>query len=242
MQTYSTGEIAKICNVSVRTVQYYDKIGLLKPSKVTDGGWREYTDSDKDKLQTVCFLTEIGLSLKTIKKVFEENGSPKFINYLLSEQKKVLRQEIERIESKVRVLDSIKKYVNNNDESVVESLINAKDVMENKRKMKKFYMGMIIFAVLLVAVEVGAVVSAIYGYWVLFGVGVAITLASAVLFSMFYYKKVAYICPQCKKTFKPSFKKMFFASHTPTTRKLTCPHCNYKGYCLETLSEKPKEN
>ena len=136
MQTYSTGEIAKNCNVSVRTVQYYDKIGLLKPSTVTEGGRREYTDNDKNKLQTICFLTEIGLSLKTIKKVFEENTSAKFIDYLLAEQKKVLKQEIERLEAKVQVLDDLKKFMNDGKTDVVDSLLNARDVMENKRKRK----------------------------------------------------------------------------------------------------------
>lgn len=242
MQTYSTGEIAKSCNVSVRTVQYYDKIGLLKPSKVTDGGRREYTDNDKNKLQTICFLTEIGLSLKTIKKVFEENTSAKFIDYLLTEQKKVLRQEIERLEAKVLVLDGLKKYMNNGETDVVDSLLSARDVMENKRKMKKFYAFMIVFAIVMVAIEVGTIISAVYNYWVLFGIGALLVVILAILFSVIYFKKVAYVCPQCKKTFKPSFKKMFFASHTPTTRKLTCPHCNYKGYCLETLAQKENKN
>ncbi|MCF0233183.1 MAG: MerR family transcriptional regulator, partial [Enterococcus sp.] len=55
-KTYSTGELAKLANVSVRTVQYYDKRGILKPSDVTEGGRRIYTDSDLDKLKTICFL------------------------------------------------------------------------------------------------------------------------------------------------------------------------------------------
>ena len=238
MQTYSTGEIAKNCNVSVRTVQYYDKIGLLKPSNVTEGGRREYTDNDKNKLQTICFLTEIGLSLKTIKKVFEENTSAKFIDYLLAEQKKVLKQEIERLEAKVQVLDDLKKFMNDGKADVVDSLLNARDIMENKRKMKRFYTFMVLFAVIMVAVEVCAIISAVYNYWVLFGIGVSIVIILAMLLSIYYFKKVAYVCPQCRKTFKPSFKKTFFASHTLTTRKLTCPHCNYNGYCLETLTEK----
>ena len=47
----------------------------------------------------------------------------------------------------------------------------------------------------------------------------------------------AYICPQCHEVFKPKFKAAFFAYHTPTTRKLTCPKCGHKGHCVETYSE-----
>ena len=43
---YKTGEFAKMANLSIRTIRYYDKIGLLKPTKVAENGYRLYTDKD----------------------------------------------------------------------------------------------------------------------------------------------------------------------------------------------------
>ncbi|MDD6956052.1 MAG: MerR family DNA-binding transcriptional regulator, partial [Solobacterium sp.] len=50
MKYYKTGEFAKMANVSLRTIRYYDTVGLLKPSVVQDNGYRLYSDSDLVKL------------------------------------------------------------------------------------------------------------------------------------------------------------------------------------------------
>ena len=51
MARYTTGELAKLCDVTVRTVQYYDSKGLLKPSDLSDGGRRLYSDEDLTNLR-----------------------------------------------------------------------------------------------------------------------------------------------------------------------------------------------
>ena len=55
MSQFSTGELAKAAEVSVRTVQYYDQRGILTPSEVTEGGRRIYHESDLERLQVICF-------------------------------------------------------------------------------------------------------------------------------------------------------------------------------------------
>ncbi len=50
-----------------------------------------------------------------------------------------------------------------------------------------------------------------------------------------YYQKVAYICPNCDYKFVPELKNFMFAAHTPHTRKLRCPNCYEKSYCLEVV-------
>ena len=56
MSQYTTGEIAKLCAVTVRTVQYYDKRGILVPSALSEGGRRLYSDDDLSRMKVICFL------------------------------------------------------------------------------------------------------------------------------------------------------------------------------------------
>ncbi|GHU41689.1 hypothetical protein FACS1894111_04360 [Clostridia bacterium] len=51
MSKYTTGEVAKLCGVSVRTIQFYDTKGLLHPTELTDGGRRLYSDTDVTQLR-----------------------------------------------------------------------------------------------------------------------------------------------------------------------------------------------
>lgn len=70
MPQYSTGELAKLCEVSVRTVQFYDAKDLLKPSELTEGGRRLYSGDDLNKLRLICMLKALGLTLASIKGIF----------------------------------------------------------------------------------------------------------------------------------------------------------------------------
>lgn len=66
MNYYKTGLFAKLANVSERTIRYYDKIGLLKPSFVMDNGYRQYSDLDLLKLQKILSLKHLGFSIEEI--------------------------------------------------------------------------------------------------------------------------------------------------------------------------------
>lgn len=65
-QYYKTGEFAKMANLSIRTIRYYDKIGLLKPTSIAENGYRLYTDKDFEKLQKILSLKYLGFSLEDI--------------------------------------------------------------------------------------------------------------------------------------------------------------------------------
>ena len=64
---YTTGEFAKRAKVTIRTIRYYDKKGILQPSFRNDAGYRMYTDQDFLKLQKVLSLKYLGFSLEEIK-------------------------------------------------------------------------------------------------------------------------------------------------------------------------------
>ena len=102
MAEYSTGEAAKICSVTVRTVQYYDNCGLLNAKKTGSGQKRVYTDDDIEKLKTVCYLREIGMSVKDIVRLFEENNSAKIIDIFVNQTEAEIRNEIDICNKKLK--------------------------------------------------------------------------------------------------------------------------------------------
>ena len=63
MSKYTTGEVAKLCGVTVRTVQYYDTRGILAPSELSEGGRRLYSDDDLKRMRVICFLRDLGFSI-----------------------------------------------------------------------------------------------------------------------------------------------------------------------------------
>lgn len=73
MSKYTTGELAKLCNVTVRTVQYYDKRGILIPTELSEGGRRLYSESDLQRLKVICFLREVDVPIDAISQLLEEH-------------------------------------------------------------------------------------------------------------------------------------------------------------------------
>ena len=75
-QGYMTvGEVAKKMNVTVRTLQHYDKEGLLSPSSISEGGRRLYTDQDIVKLHQILSLKHLGFSLNDIQDILSRHSS-----------------------------------------------------------------------------------------------------------------------------------------------------------------------
>ncbi|MBO5232199.1 MAG: MerR family transcriptional regulator [Clostridia bacterium] len=235
MSKYTTGEIAKLCNVTVRTVQYYDTRGILVPSELSEGGRRVYSENDLEKMRAVCFLREIGLSINVIGQILKEEGSAKVIELFLEQQKQILEGEIAEKQEKLKNLELLSNEVKNNTDFTLKSILDVACIMETNKKMKKLRRNLWIMAAVMGVFEYGTLLLAIFtGMWWAFAVGMGIVVILSIWLSVYYYKETAYICPECHKVFKPKFKEMFWASHTYKTRKLTCPECGKKSFCLET--------
>lgn len=67
--TWKVGELAQLAGLTIRTLRYYDQIGLFSPSGHSDSGHRLYTEADITRLQQILSLKELGLSLDEIKTV-----------------------------------------------------------------------------------------------------------------------------------------------------------------------------
>jgi DNA-binding transcriptional MerR regulator len=136
MSKYTTGEMAKLCNVSVRTVQFYDTKGLLAPTELSEGGRRLYTDGDLRKFQLICTLKAIGLPLNSIKHVLESELSGKILTILLDEQAKLLAGEIDERQKQLEMINTIKECISDKTIVPVNTIIGIESIMEKKNKVR----------------------------------------------------------------------------------------------------------
>ncbi len=98
-------EFAVLTGVSVRTLHYYDEIGLLKPAKVDRySGYRFYDESSLLRMQEILFYRELDFSLKSIKKILSSPDYNK--NEALIQQQKLLMLKKERLERLISAIDS----------------------------------------------------------------------------------------------------------------------------------------
>ena len=238
MSKSTTGEIAKLCGVSVRTVQYYDTRGILMPSELSEGGRRLYSEEDLGKMKVICFLRELDIPLGSIAQLMKEDDPASVISILIEQQTKSIESEIRQKQEQLSTLSELEKGLRKIEHFSVESIIDIANLMENKKKLRKVRITMLAVGIPTEIIEIGTLILGITkGIWWPFAIGVAITIAAGIWISAYYFGKVSYICPKCHSVFRPSFKEAFFANHTPTTRKLTCPHCTHKGFCVETYNE-----
>ena len=94
---YTTGEFARKAGVSVRTIRYYDKQGILKPSHVSESGYRLYTDGDFGKLQKILTLKYLGFSLEEIQEISMNDSDQDFVRRSLELQMDLVRKKIESL-------------------------------------------------------------------------------------------------------------------------------------------------
>ena len=83
MSKYTTGEVAKLCGVSVRTVQYYDTRNILTPSELSEGGRRLYSEEDLKRMKIICFLRDMDLPINTIAQLLTDEHPEDVIELLL---------------------------------------------------------------------------------------------------------------------------------------------------------------
>lgn len=106
-------EISDLTGISVRTLHYYDEIGLLKPTQKSDAGYRLYDDKALETLQQILFFREFDISLKEIKAVLDNPALER--NQILQVQRKMLVTKKERMERLIASIDDILKGENKMD-------------------------------------------------------------------------------------------------------------------------------
>ena len=231
---YTTGEIAKLCGVTVRTVQYYDRQGILVPSRTSEGGRRLYSDDDLQKMKLICYLRQLGFSLKAISSLLKEDNSPKVVSMVLNQQADMLKADIEKNKKQLSQIEALKKSMEKEGSFSVEKIGDMAFAMENRNSMRKVYTRLLMVGIPIDILEIAAIfISIKYRIiWPILVWAVPTIIATKIMID-YYYEKADYVCPECHCRFRPSKREFFFASHTPRTRKLNCPECGRKSYCLE---------
>ena len=107
----STGEVAKISGLTIRTLQHYDNIGVLPASGRTEGGRRFYTESDMIQLEHIIFYRGLGFSLNQIKRILAEPKTDKNADELLSAQKVMLYNQIYNIQNSIAAIEASQEII-----------------------------------------------------------------------------------------------------------------------------------
>ncbi|MBD5502550.1 MAG: MerR family transcriptional regulator [Lachnospiraceae bacterium] len=105
MRTIS--QVAELTGISIRTLQYYDEIGLLKPSELTQSSYRLYNDEALQKLQQILFFKELGFKLKDIREILEKPDFDRIAAF--KKQKELLLLKRNRTDKLIQLLSRLEK-------------------------------------------------------------------------------------------------------------------------------------
>ena len=136
---YKSGQFARKAAVSIRTLRYYDKEGLLAPSHYSGSGYRLYTDGDLLNLQQILALKFLGFSLDEIKALLR--AGPRSLNDVLAQQKAMMQDKRAQLDSIIQAIDETERLLQNG-HSDWDSLINviqAIQMDQNKEWASKYF-------------------------------------------------------------------------------------------------------
>ena len=100
-------QVSSLTGVSVRTLQFYDEIGLFKPTQVTDAGYRLYDDSSLEILQQILFFKELDFTLKEIKVIMDNPQFDKVETF--KKQKTLIQMKRDRLNGLLSLLEELEK-------------------------------------------------------------------------------------------------------------------------------------
>jgi len=235
-QTFTTGGLAKLCNVSVRTVQYYDKENILKPSELSDGGRRIYTEDDLKKFRCICLYKDLGLSLDDIKKVTDSSDTFSLLSETILQKRNKIKDEIKSLQNTEEKLIAIQQQIEETGGAKVESIEELNSLLVKKNEHRKtdimtyIFLGsyvLVLCSGFPLAVSIGGILPIIMS-------GLAVIL----LFGLIYYHAQvnSYVCPNCHIKFSIGFfKDMVTLNGGKKGKYLKCTHCGHKGWFKETF-------
>lgn len=160
-EKYSTGDLAKEAGVTVRTVQYYDKRGILSPSELSEGGRRVYSIADLEKLRQIIYLRDLDFSIDNIKNLFTEDNASQILELFLQVQIRELRLAIDSKKDKLDKAVNLLKTVEKQDSKTLGYLSDIVLMEENKRKWGKLQKSIVLQVVMIIMVYITLIIAAV---------------------------------------------------------------------------------
>ncbi len=136
---YSSGEFAKMAGVSVRTIRYYDKQDILKPSYVNDNGARFYQDSDLPRLQQILLLKYLGFSLRDIREMTVNATDLLMMKNSLDQQLKLVQDRIEQMQLVENAIRDTSAAIQDNQEPDWDQILRLIHLTGMETSMKRQY-------------------------------------------------------------------------------------------------------
>lgn len=137
---YQAQEFAERSGVTVRTLHHYDRLGLLKPSRYTEAGYRLYGASDFARLQQIVMLKFVGLSLKEIKRLLE--GKELDLATTLRLQRRIIEEKRRRLDTVLEAIERAEREAAKEerlDWETFKQIIEVINMQNNVEWMKKYY-------------------------------------------------------------------------------------------------------
>lgn len=138
-QFYRAGQFARKASVSIRTLRYYDREGLLAPSGYSEAGYRLYTDADLVNLQQILALKFLGFSLDEIKALLR--ASPRSLGDVLEQQREMMCAKRAQLDGIIQAINDAEKLLESDrcDWNSLVSLIRAIQMEQNKDWAEKYF-------------------------------------------------------------------------------------------------------
>jgi len=136
---YYTSEFAQKASVSVRTLRYYDNVGLLSPTSYTEAGYRLYTDTDFSRLQQILALKFLGFSLDDIRQCLQTG--PTMLQESLALQKAMLQEKRVQLDAIIQAIDETEDVLqaNNQDWEAIVCVIQVIQMTQTNDWRKKYF-------------------------------------------------------------------------------------------------------
>lgn len=108
--SYTVNQLARLAGVSVRTLHYYDEVGLLNPARIRGNGYRQYEDKELYRLQQIMFFRELDFALDDIKKMIDKSNFD--MVSALRDHKALIKLKQKRLEGLIKTIDKTIKHMN----------------------------------------------------------------------------------------------------------------------------------
>lgn len=136
---YSSGQFAKKAHVTLRTIRYYDKQNILKPSAKTPAGARLYTETDFAKLQQILLLKYLGFSLQDIREMTLASADQQYLLESMRVQKKLIQERIEEMQAMNDAIDSTMDAIQQKQEMDWNRMLDLIHLTAMERSLKTQY-------------------------------------------------------------------------------------------------------